>query len=64
MIRDTGQVAPSPHNAAISRSSCSFFTSVRRFAEDVIAPKSREMDESEVMDPAIITGLFENGVSG
>jgi alkylation response protein AidB-like acyl-CoA dehydrogenase len=24
---------------------------VRRFAEDVIAPKAREMDEAEVMDP-------------
>jgi alkylation response protein AidB-like acyl-CoA dehydrogenase len=24
---------------------------VRRFAEDVVGPKSREMDENEVMDP-------------
>lgn len=24
----------------------------------------REMDESEKMDPSIIQGLFENGVSG
>ena len=37
--------------------------SVRRFAQDVIGPKVSEMDEKEVMDPAIIKGLFENGVS-
>lgn len=24
---------------------------VRRFAEDVVGPKMREMDEKEVMDP-------------
>ena len=24
---------------------------VRRFAEDVVGPKAREMDENEVMDP-------------
>ena len=24
---------------------------VRRFAEDVVGPKSREMDENEIMDP-------------
>lgn len=28
----------------------------------MIAPKVREMDEKEVMDPEIIKGLFENGV--
>jgi len=36
---------------------------VRRFANDVVGPKVREMDEAEVMDPAIIQGLFDNGVS-
>jgi short/branched chain acyl-CoA dehydrogenase len=36
---------------------------VRRYAEDVIGPKVREMDENEHMDPEIIKGLFENGVS-
>ncbi len=37
---------------------------VRRFAQDVVAPKVYEMDESETMDPAIIKGLFENGFMG
>jgi len=35
---------------------------VRRFANDVVAPKVREMDENEMMDPVIIKGLFEQGV--
>lgn len=35
---------------------------VRRFAQDVVAPKVREMDEAETMDPEIIKGLFEQGV--
>ncbi|KAG9015056.1 hypothetical protein FRB90_004995 [Tulasnella sp. 427] len=38
--------------------------SVKRFAEDVVAPKVREMDENETMDPEIIKGLFEQGLMG
>lgn len=38
--------------------------SVRSFARDLIAPKVEEMDEKELMDPAIIKGLFENGYMG
>ncbi|TBU27709.1 acyl-CoA oxidase [Dichomitus squalens] len=38
--------------------------SVRRFAEDVVAPKVREMDENENMDPSIIKALFEQGLMG
>jgi len=41
-----------------------FRDSVRRFANDVVAPKVREMDENEMMDPAIIKGLFEQGLMG
>lgn len=37
--------------------------SVKRFASDVVGPKVREMDENESMDPSIIKGLFEQGVS-
>jgi hypothetical protein len=36
---------------------------VRRFATEVVGPKVRDMDEKESMDPAIIKGLFEQGVS-
>ncbi|KAJ2971110.1 hypothetical protein NUW54_g12578 [Trametes sanguinea] len=38
--------------------------SVRRFAEDVVGPKVREMDENEMMDPEIIKSLFEQGLMG
>lgn len=37
---------------------------VSRFAKDVVAPRVREMDEAEKMDPTIIKGLFENGLMG
>lgn len=37
---------------------------VQRFANDVVRPKVREMDEKEQMDPAIIKGLFEQGLMG
>lgn len=38
--------------------------SVRKFAEEAIAPKVREMDEKEVMCPDLIQGLFDNGLMG
>ncbi|CAK5266597.1 unnamed protein product, partial [Mycena citricolor] len=38
--------------------------SVQRFATEVVGPKVREMDEKEQMDPAIIKGLFEQGLMG
>ncbi|KAF8629640.1 hypothetical protein AX15_003371 [Amanita polypyramis BW_CC] len=37
---------------------------VQRFANDVVAPKVREMDEKETMDPSIIKGLFDQGLMG
>lgn len=36
---------------------------VKKFAADVIAPKVKEMDENEQMDPRIIKELFDNGVT-
>ena len=36
--------------------------SVSKFANDVIAPKVREMDENEQMDPQIVEQLFEQGL--
>lgn len=38
--------------------------SVSKFANDVILPKVRDMDEAEKMDPAIVEQLFEQGVMG
>jgi len=37
---------------------------VSRFAREVVAPRVREMDEAEKMDPTIVKGLFENGLMG
>ena len=37
---------------------------MRRFATEQIGPLVRKMDEESKMDPAMIRGLFENGVSG
>ncbi|KAF1325704.1 Short/branched chain specific acyl-coa dehydrogenase, partial [Globisporangium splendens] len=39
-----------------------FKDSVAKFAADVILPKVKVMDETGDMDPAIIRGLFENGL--
>jgi short/branched chain acyl-CoA dehydrogenase len=38
--------------------------SVSKFANDVIGPKVREMDENEAMDPAVVEQLFEQGLMG
>jgi len=38
--------------------------SVSKFASEVIAPKSREMDEKEDMDATIIEQCFEQGLMG
>jgi hypothetical protein len=37
---------------------------VKRFAQDVVGPKVREMDEKEMMDPSVVQSLFEQGVRG
>lgn len=41
-----------------------FKDTVAKFASEVIAPKVREMDENEDMDPAVIQGMFDNGLMG
>ena len=38
--------------------------SVSKFAQEVILPKVREMDEAENMDPTIVEQLFEQGLMG
>lgn len=38
--------------------------SVNKFANDMILPKVREMDEKEQMDPEIVEQLFEQGLMG
>lgn len=38
--------------------------SVRKFAEEVVGPKVYAMDEAELMDPAVIQGMFDQGLMG
>ena len=59
MLRETGTLLP---HILRCRWEVKLMEIVRRYAEDVIGPKVREMDENEVMDPTIIKGLFDNGV--
>lgn len=37
---------------------------VSKFAQEVVAPKVRDMDEAENMDPAVVQGMFDNGLMG
>ncbi|KAK7696240.1 hypothetical protein QCA50_000893 [Cerrena zonata] len=41
-----------------------FRETVQRFAQDVVGPRVRDMDENEMMDPEVIKGLFETGLMG
>lgn len=37
---------------------------VSKFANDVVLPKVRDMDEAETMDPSVVEQLFEQGLMG
>lgn len=37
---------------------------VSKFANEVILPKARDMDEAETMDPTVVEQLFEQGLMG
>ena len=37
---------------------------VSKFANDVVLPRARAMDEAEAMDPALVEQLFEQGLMG
>ena len=41
-----------------------FVKEVDKFAATVVKPKVHEMDESEIMDKSVISGLFEMGLMG
>ena len=38
--------------------------SASKFAQEVVAPKVRAMDEAEAMDPEIVERVFEQGLMG
>jgi len=48
----------------LSEEEIMFKDSVAKFAEDVVKPKVAAMDEAAQMDPAVLQGLFDNGLMG
>ena len=60
---DISDVPPTPITH-LSEIEAAMADSVSKFAKDNIAPKVREMDENEAMDPTIVEQLFEQGLMG
>lgn len=60
---DISAIPPTPISH-MSETETMMADSVSKFAQEVILPKVREMDEAENMDPTIIEQLFEQGLMG
>lgn len=60
---DISELTPTPITH-LSEIEGAMAESVSKFANDVIAPKVREMDENEAMDPSVVEQLFEQGLMG
>ncbi|KAK2614170.1 hypothetical protein N8I77_001019 [Diaporthe amygdali] len=63
LMSDITEIPPTPITH-LSEVETAMQESVSKFANDVILPKVREMDEAEKMDPSIVEQLFEQGVMG
>lgn len=60
---DVSSITPTPITH-MSETEMMMAESVSKFAQDVIVPKVREMDEAETMDPSLVEQLFEQGLMG
>ncbi|KAL8391913.1 hypothetical protein RB595_002207 [Gaeumannomyces hyphopodioides] len=60
---DLAELMPTPITH-LSEVETAMRDAVQKFANDVILPKVRDMDEAEAMDPAIVEQLFEQGLMG
>ncbi|KAK2608652.1 hypothetical protein QQS21_002763 [Conoideocrella luteorostrata] len=60
---DITDIPPTPIGH-LSEVEAAMAESVSKFANEVILPKARDMDEAEEMDPAIVHQLFEQGLMG
>ena len=60
---DISAIPPTPISH-LSETESMMASSVSKFAQEIIAPKVREMDEAETMDPALVEQLFEQGLMG
>ncbi|PHH80130.1 hypothetical protein CDD82_1958 [Ophiocordyceps australis] len=59
--QDMSDIAPTPISH-LSEVENAMKDSVAKFATEVILPRTRDMDEAEAMDPAIVEQLFEQGL--
>ncbi|KAI9876062.1 MAG: hypothetical protein M1830_007423 [Pleopsidium flavum] len=62
-VIDISSVPPTPITH-MSETEAMMAESVSKFAQEVMLPKVREMDETEKMDPSLIEQLFEQGLMG
>jgi len=62
-VIDISSVPPTPITH-MSETETMMAESVSKFAQEVMLPRVREMDETEKMDPALIEQLFEQGLMG
>ncbi|KAK8079617.1 hypothetical protein PG997_007435 [Apiospora hydei] len=62
-LNDITDIPPTPIDH-LSEVEVAMKETVAKFANDVILPKVRDMDEAEKMDPALVEQLFEQGLMG
>ncbi|KAK7981575.1 hypothetical protein PG996_009280 [Apiospora saccharicola] len=62
-LHDITDIPPTPIDH-LSETEVAMKEAVAKFANDVILPKVRDMDEAEKMDPALVEQLFEQGLMG
>lgn len=60
---DFSSIPPTPITH-LSETEAMMAESVSKFAQEVVSPKVREMDEAEAMDPKLVEQLFEQGLMG
>ncbi|KAI1143210.1 short-chain specific acyl-CoA dehydrogenase [Hypoxylon sp. FL0543] len=62
-MTDITDIPPTPITH-LSETEAAMQETVQKFANDVILPKVRDMDEAENMDPELVEQLFEQGLMG
>ncbi|KAK6211797.1 hypothetical protein LQW54_005656 [Pestalotiopsis sp. IQ-011] len=62
-LMDISDIPPTPI-MHLSETEAAMQEAVQKFANDVILPKVRDMDEAEAMDPSLVEQLFEQGLMG
>ena len=60
---DISEIPPTPITH-LSETESVMQEAVSKFANDVVLPRARDMDEAEAMDPALVEQLFEQGLMG